>query len=166
MHGMIAWTQGFEPLGQKMIANTNQMRSKKYYESMMGEMVEDYPYEEVILTSPINIANGFDFVPYTGTMEDDREREAGHFTNLLTAVLKDPEKMVALTKLDLNKTIKHIFGLYGIKNFKDFQLNPEQLEQELQTSIMPDAQLAAMQQQGQVEPVPMPNQLIEGLMQR
>jgi hypothetical protein len=163
MHGMIAWTQGLEPLAQKVIANTNQLRSKEYYEKMLGEDSEKYPYEKTIVADPMVIANGFNFLPYEGSLPNDKEREAQHFTNLVEAILRNPRDMVALTNTNLSKVLEHIFSLYGVKNFKDYQLNPQQLNQSLQATVVPDAALAEMEQRQQVAPVQMPGDLASAL---
>ncbi|NJO48307.1 MAG: hypothetical protein HC840_01165 [Leptolyngbyaceae cyanobacterium RM2_2_4] len=161
MHGMIAWVMGIEPLGQKLIANTNQLRSREFYEMIIGEDIEKYPYEKTIVAPPHLIAGGFNFMPYEGTLPNDKERHAGHFVELFKSVMSNPQAMVALTKLDLNKVLNHIFSLYGVKNFSDFILAPEQLNQDLQTSVLPDLAVEELKNQGQLQRVSMPNEVME-----
>ena len=152
MHGLLAWSGGVEPLGQKIISNTNQLRTKEFYEKIIGEDINKYPYEEVIMMSPEHIVGGFDFIPYDGSLPHDKERRASYFTSLLESMMANPQEMQALTGMDIQKMLGHIFELYGVKNFDDFKLNPEQVNQRLEASVLPDAMVEQMKQQGQIEP--------------
>jgi hypothetical protein len=67
-------------------------------------------------------------------------------------MMANPQEMQALTGMDIQKMLGHIFELYGVKNFDDFKLNPEQVNQRLETSVLPDAMVEQMKQQGQIEP--------------
>ena len=163
MQGRLFWANGFEPLGQKMIANTNQLRSEKYYNHIIGEDIVKYPYEEVIQFNPESIANGFDFIAYEGQTPSDRDKQAFHYTELLKTLLSNPRELTAITQLDISKVIGKVFNLYGIKNLDDFKLNPQQMQQNLEATVIPDAKLAQVQRE--LQQVEMPEQILSSLTQ-
>ena len=144
MHGMLAWAGGIEPLGQKIIANTNQLRSREFYEFIVGENATKFPYDTTILRSSQEIVGGFSFVPYDGMMPNERAQRAQYFTNLLQSMASKPIEMQQLLQVDMQKVLGHIFELYGVKNFDDYKLT----QQPLGAQVVPDAQAAAMAQGG------------------
>lgn len=159
MHGMLAWSQGFEPLGQKLVANTNQLRSEEFYSRIIGEDIVKYPYDQTILVEPETIIGGFQFVPYEGTMPNDKSRSAAFFTRLLEAAMGNPAEFRQATGVNIGKILDHVFSLYGIKNFQDFVENPNILGAPLPVEVVPQGQELPMG----AEQVPMPDDLINAL---
>lgn len=139
IHGKLIYAMGVEPLAQKIIANTNQLRSKEFWSYILGEDIEKYPYESTILADPAKICNGFDFVPYEGTMPDEKQREAFLFQEILTSMFSNPGEVQALTGLSIGKTFEHYLRLHNIKNIEDFK--DVDLQQQLQTQIVPDEEV-------------------------
>jgi hypothetical protein len=166
MHATLMWLQGIKPLGQQMIANTRQSRTKELYNMIVGDKALECPFEKVILADPSKIAGNFDFIPYDATLPSDRQQQAAVLTDLFTTLIKAPQSMQLLNKNPL-PLLNYIAELYGIRNLEDFDLSP--LGQPMaagqppaapQAQVMPDAQVQQMVKQGRVEPVDMTGQSV------
>lgn len=159
MHATLMWMQGIKPLGQQMIANTRQSRTKEVYDMIVGAKVIDCPYEKVILADPKKLAGNYDFLPYDATLPSDRQQQAAVLTDLFTTLITNPNTMQMLNKNPL-PLMDYIAELYGIRNLKDFDLTPlnNPLATSPQAQVMPDANVQELINQGRVEPVDMTGQ--------
>lgn len=159
MHGMLAWSMGLEPLGQKMIANTNQLRSREFYSFIVGDDAEKYPYEEVITASPQKIIGGYDFVPYNGTLPSDKERNAMHLRELIEVLMKNPQEVMSMTELSLDKLLEKTLALYGVKNYDSFKLTDDdraRLAAPMQAQVVPDGAVPGLAANPNMAPVANP----------
>lgn len=123
MHASLAWMQGIEPLARQMLSNTRQWRTKDVYASIVGDTINDAPFETTILADPTKLAGGYDFVPYDATLPTDRQFQAGVLQELFTVLVQNPQTIQLLNK-DPIKLLNYIAQLYNIRNMKDFDLNP------------------------------------------
>ena len=153
MNATLNWTQGMEPLGKMMLANTRQGRSREVYASILGEDVQKYPFETTILASPNQVAGGFDFKPYDAALPSDNHARAGHLMTLMEVLLKSPD---AAQIFDINPKLllEHILHLFGIHNINDFSLSNQPGVGTLQPSVLPDQQIQEQLAAGQLEGVP------------
>jgi len=158
MHGMLAWSMGLEPLGQKMIANTNQLRSREFYSYILGNDEEKFPYDDVIVASPQKIIGGYDFVPYDGTLPSDKQRDASHMRELIEVLLSNPAEISQLTDLSLDKLLEKTMALYGIKNYDDYKMTQEDRammeSRQLEAQVVPDAMAQQLAQNPNAQQVP------------
>lgn len=123
MHASLAWLQGIDPLGRRMLGNTRQWRTKEVYDMIVGEMALECPYEKVILANPATLAGGYDFMPYDATLPTDRQFQAQVLTELFTTLVQNPNTIQLLNKNPI-KLLDHIAKLYNIRNLRDFDLQP------------------------------------------
>lgn len=157
LHGQLIWTQGLEPMGQQLLANTRQGRTREVYSRIVGDMARLSPFEQTILADPKQIAGAYDFMPFDGTLPSDRQFQAGVFQELLTGLLQNPQAAQILD-MDPKKVIEHIAELYGIRNMEDFRFDQQgnpTLPPGPQAQVMPDAQVQQMIQNGGMAPVDM-----------
>ncbi len=150
MHAGLMWQQGILPVGQQMLANTRQWRTKEVYDQIVGTKAMETPFEQVILADPSRIAGGYDFMPYDATLPTDRQFQAGVLQELFTVLVSNPNSIQLLNK-DPMKLMNYIAQLYNIRNLRDFDLSalPTQAPQ---TQIVPDDQAALAAQAG-AEPI-------------
>lgn len=123
MHATLAWMQGIEPLARQVLSNTRQWRTKEVYESIVGTMALDAPFETTIYADPKKLAGGYDFVPYDATLPTDRQFQAGVLQELFTVLVQNPNTIQLLNK-DPIKLLNYIAQLYNIRNMRDFDLQP------------------------------------------
>lgn len=142
MLATLNWTQGIEPLGRMLLANTRQGRTKEVYEQIVGKRALTAPFEQVVLADPSKIAGGYDFIPYDATLPSDRQNQAMVLQELFTALVSNPDTMVMLQK-DPMKLLTHIAELHNIKNIDEFSLDPQQPLVSPQAQVVPDEQAAA-----------------------
>ena len=141
MHAMIAWDQGLEPLAQMFISNTRQSRTKEVYDHILGEMALDIPFEVGIFATPNRIAGNYDFVPFDGTLGSERSLQANFLKDIFSVMIQNPETMTILQK-DPMKLLFHIAKLVGVKNLKDFDLEPTHPLFNPEVQVQPDQQVA------------------------
>jgi hypothetical protein len=159
MHATLAWLQGIEPLGRQVLSNTRQWRTKEVYEMIVGNMMLDAPFEQVILADPTKLAGSYDFVPYDATLPTDRQFQAGVLQELFGMMMSNPNSLQLINK-DPIKLLSHIAKLYNIKNLSDFDLTPLPP----QPIVAPD-QVAADAAGAGAEPVDMGGEeVLKGLM--
>lgn len=151
--GMIAnliWFTGFFDLGRMLLANTRQFRSQDFYTQLLGQDANKYPYNEVILADPSRIAGGVDFAPLEGIDSSNK----ANLSMLFKELLGNPQ-VAQMTGLDLNKIMEYMFTINGVKNFDYFKAPPPPTNGVPGgPQVLPDAQVQAMLQQGQLEPLP------------
>lgn len=156
MHGNLAF-QAIEQLGQIIVANTRQGRSQEIYNMIVGELADQYPFEQVILTPPEQVIGGFDFAPLDTTLPSERQARA----NLFMEMLGSPEVIAASGK-DPSKLVDHIFELMGVRNIKDFNLDQQPM---MQPQVVPDEMALQAAQAGAQPTDPMGDGLLAQLAQ-
>jgi hypothetical protein len=151
MHAMLMWMQGIEPLGRQWIANTRQWRTREIYANIVGDEIIDAPYEKVILADPAKLSGGYDFATFDPNMPLDRQFQAGMLKDLFSMLIAKPESMQLLNKNPMT-LVEHIAKLYGIRNLRDFDMQPLQAQaaaaQAPQVQVVPDAQAKQLADQG------------------
>lgn len=148
--GQLIWTKKYVPLGDMMMANTRQGRSKEVYNAIVGSFAEKYPFEKVILAQPGVICGGYFVTPYDGTLPSDKQFQAGLFTELFTSLISKPEA-IQLIGLDPTKLLSKIAELHGIYNLGAYSVANKMGAAPAQ--IVPDEAALAMAQSGQAVPV-------------
>lgn len=147
------WYSGYDTLGELILSNTRQFRTKEIYDQILGDAAAQYPFEQAILADPEKIAGGFDFVPLEALSDAGRSQ----IVMLAKELLADPN-LIQATNLSPDKILGKIFELLGIRNYEYFkqEQQPQAQPQEAQVpnmEVLPDEQVAAMVQQGQLSPV-------------
>lgn len=149
MAANLVWFGGLDTLGQIILSNTRQFRTEKVYNQILGKDAEKYPYDQVILANPENIAGGYDFAP----LESLSESGKGQVFMLLKELMASPE-LVQAANLNIDKLLGYSFNLAGVKNYDYFKNAPQPPAGTPQIQVMPDDQIQQMAQQGQLEPMP------------
>jgi len=162
MFCQLVWLQGLEPMGKQCLANTRQGRTKEVYARIVGEQILKAPYEKVILADPMSLAGGYDFAAYDATLPSDRQQQAMVFTQLFETMMSNPQSMQILNKSPI-KLLEHIAELYNIKNFDDYNLNPETPLRNPEMEIQQDQQVMEGVQSGALQPTATPDSLIKSL---
>lgn len=127
MHASLIWSNAIEPLGQQLLANTRQSRTKATYEQIVGPVKAlNAPFEETILADPERIAGGYDFLPYDGTLPSEKNSQAQILNELLTQVLANPMNAQVLG-IDAKKLLSRISELTGIKDLDNVMMAPTPL---------------------------------------
>jgi hypothetical protein len=161
MLGQLLWTKKYVPLGDMMMSNTRQGRSKEVYQAIIGSNAEKYPFENVILAKPGTICGGYFVTPYDGTLPSDRQFQAGLFKELFTAVMSKPE-VIPVLGLDPAKLLTKIAELHGIYNLGSFSVANKTGAQPAQ--IVPDEVAMAAAQSGSAVPTEQnPEALLQAL---
>lgn len=159
MHGMLSWMQGIQPLGMQYLANTRQWRTREVYESIVGELAMEAPYEQVILADPNRLAGGYDFIPYDATLPTDRQFQAGVLQELFGMLVSNPNTIQLVNK-DPMKLLSYIAKLYNIKNLRDFDLS-----QLPQPAVVPNQEAADAAGAGAAPVDMMGEEVLRGLVQ-
>lgn len=166
MHATLMWMQGIDPLGRQILSNTRQWRSPDVYAKIVGKLVDEAPFEQVIYADPQKLAGGYDFVPYDATLPTDRQYQAGVLQELFTVLIQNPNTIQLLNK-DPMKLLNYIAQLYNIRNIKDFDLNPlgaPMLPPQPQPQVVTDQQAADVAGEG-AQPVDMQGEdVLKGLL--
>lgn len=151
MAGNLMWYGGLADLGDLLVSNTRQFRTKEVYDQLMGSAAEQYPFDKVILGNPQSIAGGMDFIPLDAVTDSGKVQALQLFQELL----KNPQFTDQLG-LDIKKLLMYIFEVLGIKNYNYFEKPQQPVMQQpaqpQQVQVMPDNQVQQMAQQGQIVP--------------
>jgi hypothetical protein len=161
MFAHLVWLQGLDPMGRQILSNTRQGRTKDVYNQIVGDKALEAPWEKTILADPSKIAGGYDFVPYDATLPSDKSFQANVLQELFGMMMQNPNSMQLLNKSPI-KLLNHIAELYGIKNIKDYNLEPEQSLPPLQATVQTDDEVRAAQAAG-AQPVPDAASLLQSL---
>jgi hypothetical protein len=124
MHAVLMWNTGIEPLGQMMLSNTRQMRSKDVYDRIVGpKRAQENPFETTILADSNQISGGYDFMPYDGTLPSEKNSQAQILNELFTTLISNPAAGQALG-IDARKLLARIGELLGIKDLENIGMAP------------------------------------------
>lgn len=132
---------GFQPHAQKLLQTSQQMYDGAQKMRRVGSLMMDAGQQFIDVT-PEMIAGQFDVVPVDGTLPVDRMAQA----NLWKEILIGGPRMSPQIQMgfDWTRIFSWTAQLAGLKNINNFKVQ-----------VVPDAQLAAQAQQGNV--IPMPN---------
>jgi len=151
MHAVLFWEQGLKPLGMQYIANTRQGRTKEVYDQIIGKESMVYPYEQVILTDPMKLAGGYDFMPFDATLPSDKMRYSELLSKLFEMLISNGDAASAFG-LNPKTLMNHILALNGMQNLNAVFESEEKLMAGLganpQAQVVPDDQIAQLQEQG------------------
>lgn len=125
MHAKLLYESSFKNIGKMLIANTRQGRSQSIYEAIIGEDIDKFPFEQVILTPLDKIMGGYDFVPFDATLPSERFERANLLKEVFSMLVSNPQTIQLLNKNPL-PLLEHIAELLGITNLKDFNLNAQE----------------------------------------
>jgi hypothetical protein len=164
MFAQLAWLQGIEPMGRQVLSNTRQGRTKEVYDQIVGDKALECPWEKVILANPDRIAGGYDFVPYDATLPTDKMFQANVLQELFGLLVQNPDSMRLLNK-DPIKLMNHVAELYGIKNLKDYNLQPDKPLPPLESEVVPNDDALGAVANGAAQPVPDATSLLASLAQ-
>lgn len=129
------------PVGEMILANTRQNRSKEMYEMVAGDDALKYPFESVYMPDARKIVADLDFAPYSVTSPNERYQRIQSLTQLAELLVNNPQAAQMLGK-DPNKVLNYLAELQGIRNLDDFNMdqmrpvdaqvgNPAQIQQAL-----------------------------------
>jgi hypothetical protein len=121
--------QGWTPLSQYLVANTQQFYSAEMKLRIAGDSIGS---PEFLMVTPDSIAGSYDFIPVDGNMPIDRFAQAQLYQELITGIAQNP--MLA-QQFDFSKMVSYVAKLFGMKNVDQFRLEtvaPEQIQQDLQ----------------------------------
>lgn len=135
--------QGWTPLSTMFVQNTQQYYTGEQKFRIAGDLMRDTT-EAFQTVTPDSIAGFYDFVPVDGTLPIDRFAQANLWRELFLGLRAMPEIMM---QYDVGKIFEWIAQLGGLKNLNRFKI---------QTQVVPDAQLAAQVQAGNVVPMAKP----------
>lgn len=119
--------QGWAPLSQQMLQNTQQYYDAEMKFKLAGDLMEEG--QKFLDVNPEAIAGFYDFVPVDGTMPVDRFAQVTMWTQLLGQMRQFPE---VLQKYDMGGIFGWVAQLGGLKNIKRFRIqtaSPEAIEQ-------------------------------------
>ena len=126
---------GWGPLAQMMIQNTQQYLEGEMQLQQVGDLalVAGTNWLDV---SPESIQGFFDYVPVDGTLPVDRFAQATLWRELILTMAKVPG---LLEQYDVARIFAWVAQLTGLKNINQFRVE-----------VVPDEQIAAQAQQGNV----------------
>jgi len=130
---------GWDPLASVLIQNSQQEYDDEIVVRIVGDLVQSAP--GFIPIRPGDIDGFYDFVPVDGTLPVDRFAQANMWKEILIGLAKFP---VLAAQYDLGGIFGWMAQLAGLKNVTQFKIKPQ---------VMPDQQLLAQAQAGNLKPV-------------
>lgn len=131
---------GFSPHAQKLVQTSQQYYDASQKLRIVGSLAQDAGMGFVDV-SPDKIAGFFDFVPVDGTLPVDRMAQANLWKELMGGLRMMPPQVAM--EYDWGRIFGWVATLAGLKNINQFKVQ-----------VLPDAQLAAQAQAGNVIPMP------------
>ncbi len=129
---------GFTPMSQMMLQSTQQHLSVQRYYKIVGDL-EPGNAQNMLQVGPEDILGFYDYVPVDGTMPVDKLALANLWKEIMAGVAQSPELMM---KYDIGQIFAYAAQLAGAKNINRFKIQ-----------MMPDDQLAAQEQAGNLVPI-------------
>lgn len=140
--------QAMQDIGYFFAAHTQQLMSQETYVNTSGEHEENlkavYKTGQNVAITPYDLAIDWDVVVSDGSTPGNQDAAA--WRTLFADMLKVPE---VHSTFDLVKIFKHIARTMGAKNVEEFV----RTNQNVQTSVMPDEQVQAQAQAGNLRPM-------------
>ena len=129
---------GWTPWSQMLVQNSQQFYDAEKKFKLVGDLSQEAG-PSFVDVSPEVIQGFYDFVPIDGTLPVDRFAQANLWKELLGQLRNFPEIMM---QYDMGRIFAWVAQLAGLKNINQFKVQ-----------ILPDEQLAAQAQQGNVVPL-------------
>jgi hypothetical protein len=129
---------GISTLASRMVLNSQQFYDQDKKFKIVGDLAQ-MAGPQFMQVDPTLLAGDFDFVPVDGTLPVDRMAMATLWQNIMGQMRNFPQLMM---QFDIGKVFTHIAQLAGIRNINQFKIQ-----------TVPDAQLAAQAQAGNVIPI-------------
>lgn len=129
--------QGFQPLAQKMLQNTQQFYDAEKMFRIAGDLMVEG--QEFVNVTPEMIAGQFDLMPVDGSQPVDKYAQVTMWTQLLGQIRTMPE---VAARYDMARIVAWVAGLGGIKNLNRFKVN-----------VIPDNMVGNQMQQGNLIPI-------------
>jgi len=129
---------GISPLASRMVLNSQQFYDQDKKFKIVGDLAQ-MAGPQFMQVDPTMLAGDFDFVPVDGTLPIDRMAMATLWQNIMGQMRNFPQLMM---QFDIGKVFTHVAQLGGIRNINQFKIQ-----------TVPDAQLAAAAQAGNVVPI-------------
>lgn len=115
--------QGFAPLAQMLVQNTQQRYDQVKQFRVAGKLLEmGNPY---MMVSPQDISGFYDFLPVDGTLPIDRVALASLWQQLMGGMAQIPD---VLMQYDMGKIFGYVAHLAGIKNLNEFKIDIQPME--------------------------------------
>jgi hypothetical protein len=129
---------GISTLATRMVLNSQQFYDGDKKFKIVGDLAQ-MAGPQFMQVDPTMLAGDFDFVPVDGTLPIDRMAMATLWQNIMGQMRNFPQLMM---QFDIGKVFTHVAQLGGIRNINQFKMQ-----------VVPDAQLAAQAQAGNVVPI-------------
>lgn len=126
---------GWAPFTQKLVQRTQQFYSQEKQFRIVGDLAQFSP--QFALVTPADIAGFYDYEPVDGTLPVDRFAQANLWQMIMGQLQHYPQIMM---QYDIAKIFAWVANLAGIKNMAQFR-------------VVPDQQLLAQAQAGNVVPI-------------
>jgi len=145
--------QAHYDIAYQMAWNTRQLMDEETYYKILGDWDKVLSEEagvdrERVKVSPKDLDIDFDITPHDGTVPGSGDPST--WLEIYKAVAQNP---LLAQNLDMVKLFKYGARLAGAKNINDFVLKGGNI----QPQIMPDEQVAAQMQQGNIVPASVQN---------
>lgn len=127
---------GWAPMAAKLLQNTQQLYDQEQMYRVAGDLLTG---AKNLLVTPELIQGFYDFVPVDGTLPIDRFAQANLWKEILLGMAKMPQLAM---QYDMAGIFSWMAQLAGLKNVTQFKV-----------SVMPNAQLAAQAQAGNLQPM-------------
>jgi hypothetical protein len=133
---------GVLPWARRQVSNLQQFLDEDTFIKVTGNKAKELGVNpnEFLRVPPENIQGQFDFPVHTGEIPPDPQRNVQVWTQVLMAIAKTPN---LAARFDLVEVFKQLVYSAGIKNIDAFLVKSQ---------VMPDEQVMAMRQQGNVVP--------------
>src|SRR5262245_15422231 len=139
-------TQALMPLAYRAIANRQQFTELEQYVRITGELSRELGGLDRVLLKPAAIAGQFDYIAHSGVVPPDPARFAEVWVKILEGVAKIPQLAMPGPDgrvLDVREVFNEGAQAMGVKNINQFYMQ-----------VMPDPQVAAGVQAGNLVPMP------------
>ncbi len=132
---------GMSPMAQKLLQQSQQYYDMDMKFKIVGDLAQ-MAGPAFMQVDKAAISGFYDFVPVDGALPIDRMAMATLWQNIMTQMRNYPQ---LLMQFDIGKVFTHVAQLGGIRNINQFKVQ-----------VVPDAQLAAQAQAGNVIPLGRP----------
>lgn len=147
----VAGWQALRDLGQMMASQTQQLMTEETYIKVTGQW-QDVLRQEYGVTDTRMVVSPFDILVNYDVYVRDGSMPGGNFadvwTQMLPQIMQDPE---IRQSMDIIRIVKHVMRSLGAKDVNQF--DRRQPLPAVTPQVMPDEQVAAQAQQGNLVPV-------------
>ena len=138
-HTEVFSAQGFAPLSQMLLQNSQQYYDGEMKLQMVGDLIVEAG-QQFIDVNPEVIGGFYNFVPVDGTMPIDRFAQANLWRDIMAGLRQIPE---VGQRYDIARIFAWVAKLGGLKNIEQFKIQ-----------IQPDAVVQQQAQAGNLVPLP------------